>query len=100
MKVEVITPDQYMGDVTGDLNRRRGMLEGMDSRAGAQVIKAKVPLSEMFGYVTQFRSLVIRPCDFHHGIFSLFTCSKQYCRRSDCEGKGKSKSGLSSSNHK
>jgi len=53
MKVEVVTPDQYMGDVTGDLNRRRGMLEGMDSRAGAQVIKAKVPLSEMFGYVTQ-----------------------------------------------
>ncbi len=57
MKVEVITPDQYMGDVTGDLNRRRGILEGMDSKAGAQVIKAKVPLSEMFGYVTQLRSL-------------------------------------------
>ena len=57
MKVEVITPEQYMGDVTGDLNRRRAMLEGMDSRAGAQVIKAKVPLSEMFGYVTQLRSL-------------------------------------------
>jgi elongation factor G len=57
MKVEVITPEQYMGDVTGDLNRRRGILEGMDSRAGAQVIKAKVPLSEMFGYVTQLRSL-------------------------------------------
>jgi len=49
MKVEVVTPDQYMGDVTGDLNRRRGMLEGMDSRGNAQVIKAKVPLSEMFG---------------------------------------------------
>jgi elongation factor G len=57
MKVEVITPEQYMGDVTGDLNRRRAMLEGMDTRAGAQVIKAKVPLSEMFGYVTQLRSL-------------------------------------------
>lgn len=57
MKVEVITPDQYMGDVTGDLNRRRGMLEGMDTRGNAQVIKAKVPLSEMFGYVTQLRSL-------------------------------------------
>ena len=57
MRIEVVTPDQYMGDVTGDLNRRRGMLEGMDSRAGAQVIKAKVPLSEMFGYVTQLRSL-------------------------------------------
>lgn len=57
MRVEVITPEQYMGDVTGDLNRRRAMLEGMDTRAGAQVIKAKVPLSEMFGYVTQLRSL-------------------------------------------
>ena len=57
MKVEVITPAQYMGDVTGDLNRRRAMLEGMDNRAGAEVIKAKVPLSEMFGYVTQLRSL-------------------------------------------
>jgi len=57
MKVEVITPDQYMGDVTGDLNRRRAMLEGMDNRNNLQVIKAKVPLSEMFGYVTQLRSL-------------------------------------------
>ena len=57
MKIEVLAPDQYMGDVTGDLNRRRGMLEGMDTRAGSQVIKAKVPLSEMFGYVTQLRSL-------------------------------------------
>jgi elongation factor G len=57
MRVEVLTPDQYMGDVTGDLNRRRGMLEGMDSKHGVQVIKAKVPLSEMFGYVTQLRSL-------------------------------------------
>jgi elongation factor G len=57
MKVEVVTPDQYMGDVTGDLNRRRGLLEGMDSKAGAQVIRAKVPLSEMFGYVTQLRSI-------------------------------------------
>jgi elongation factor G len=57
MKVEVLTPEQYMGDVTGDLNRRRGMMEGMDSRAGSQVIKAKVPLSEMFGYVTQLRSM-------------------------------------------
>lgn len=57
MKVEVTTPDQYMGDVSGDLNRRRGMMEGMDSRGNAQVVKAKVPLSEMFGYVTQLRSI-------------------------------------------
>ena len=57
MKVEVLTPEQYMGDVVGDLNRRRGLIEGMDSKMGVQVIKAKVPLSEMFGYVTQLRSL-------------------------------------------
>ena len=57
MKVEVLTPDQYMGDVTGDLNRRRGILEGMDSRNNLQVIKAKVPLREMFGYVTELRSM-------------------------------------------
>jgi elongation factor G len=64
MKIEVLTPDQYMGDVTGDLNRRRAMLEGMDSRANLQVIKAKVPLSEMFGYVTQLRS-------FHQAVHLL-----------------------------
>jgi elongation factor G len=57
MKVEVVTPDLYMGDVMGDLNKRRGHLEGMDTRAGAQVIRAKVPLSEMFGYVTTLRTI-------------------------------------------
>lgn len=57
MKIEVITPEQYMGDVVGDLNKRRGQIEGMDSRGGAQVVKAKVPLGEMFGYVTQLRTL-------------------------------------------
>lgn len=57
MKVEVLTPEENMGDIIGDLNKRRGQLEGMDSRAGSQVIKAKVPLAEMFGYVTQLRTL-------------------------------------------
>jgi elongation factor G len=57
MKVEVVTPDIYMGDVMGDLNKRRGHLEGMDTRAGAQVIRAKVPLSQMFGYVTTLRTI-------------------------------------------
>jgi elongation factor G len=57
MKVEVLTPEQNMGDVVGDLNKRRGMIEGMDTRAGSQVIKAKVPLSEMFGYVTTLRTI-------------------------------------------
>lgn len=56
MKVEVVVPEEYLGDVMGDLNSRRGKLEGMEARAGAQVIKAHVPLSEMFGYATDLRS--------------------------------------------
>src|SRR5690554_286025 len=57
MKIEVLTPEENMGDVMGDLNRRRGQLQGMDTRNGVQVIKALVPLSEMFGYVTQLRTI-------------------------------------------
>ncbi len=57
MKVEVVTPEEYMGDVMGDLNKRRGQMSGVDERGGAQVIKAKVPLSEMFGYVTSLRTI-------------------------------------------
>jgi elongation factor G len=57
MKVEVVTPEENMGDVVGDLNRRRGQIDGMDSRGIAKVIKAKVPLSEMFGYVTSLRTI-------------------------------------------
>ncbi|HPQ08236.1 MAG TPA: elongation factor G [Bacteroidia bacterium] len=57
MKVEVLTPEQNMGDVVGDLNRRRGQILGMDTRGNSQVIKALVPLAEMFGYVTQLRTL-------------------------------------------
>ncbi|MBP1153552.1 MULTISPECIES: elongation factor G [unclassified Paenibacillus] len=56
MKVEVTVPEEYMGDVMGDLNSRRGRIEGMDARFGAQIIRAKVPLSEMFGYSTTLRS--------------------------------------------
>ncbi|WP_425059808.1 Elongation factor G [Sporomusa carbonis] len=56
MKVEVVVPEEYMGDVIGDLNSRRGRIEGMEARAGAQSIKAFVPLSEMFGYATDLRS--------------------------------------------
>jgi len=56
MKVEVIVPEEYMGDVIGDLNSRRGRIEGMEARNGAQVINAFVPLSEMFGYSTDLRS--------------------------------------------
>lgn len=57
MKLEVVTPEENMGDIVGDLNRRRGQVNAMDDRAGAKVIKAQVPLSEMFGYVTTLRTL-------------------------------------------
>ena len=58
MKLEVVTPEENMGDVIGDLNKRRGQVEGMDeARSGARVVKAKVPLSEMFGYVTALRTI-------------------------------------------
>jgi elongation factor G len=57
MAVEVVTPEEYMGDVIGDLNSRRGKIEGMNPRKDAQVIKAMVPLSEMFGYSTALRSM-------------------------------------------
>jgi len=56
MKVEVTTPEEYLGDVIGDLNSRRGHIDGLETRAGAQVISAFVPLSEMFGYATELRS--------------------------------------------
>ncbi|MDO1448488.1 elongation factor G [Rhodocytophaga aerolata] len=57
MAVEVITPDEYTGPITGDLNRRRGLMKGMDTKAGSQVVKADVPLSELFGYVTDLRTI-------------------------------------------
>ena len=57
MKLEILTPADYMGEIQGDLNRRRGLIEGLEERAGAQVIRGKVPLSEMFGYVTQLRTM-------------------------------------------
>ena len=56
MAVEVETPEQYMGDVMGNLSGRRGKIEGMDDRSGNKVIRAKVPLGEMFGYATDLRS--------------------------------------------
>ena len=57
MKLTVITPEENMGDVIGDLNRRRGNVEGMDDKGGAKVVSAKVPLSEMFGYITDLRTI-------------------------------------------
>jgi elongation factor G len=57
MKVEVVTPEDYMGDVMGDLNRRRGIVQGMDETPAGKIIKAEVPLAEMFGYATELRSM-------------------------------------------
>jgi len=57
MAVEVVCPDEYTGPVTGDLNKRRGIMKGMDSKAGAKIIKADVPLAELFGYVTDLRTI-------------------------------------------
>ena len=56
MAVEITTPEEYMGDVIGDVNSRRGQVNAMEDRAGAKLVKAKVPLSEMFGYVGDLRS--------------------------------------------
>ncbi|MGE5551433.1 MAG: elongation factor G [Bacteroidota bacterium] len=57
MRLEIVTPEDYLGDILGDLNGRRGRIEGMEARAGAQVIRGMVPLAEMFGYATRIRSL-------------------------------------------
>jgi elongation factor G len=57
MRAEVVTPEESMGDIIADFNRRRGQVEGMEAKAGARVIKAKVPLSETFGYVTSLRTI-------------------------------------------
>jgi len=57
MKVEVVTPEDYMGDVMGDLNRRRGLPQGMDESPSGKIIRAEVPLAEMFGYATDLRSM-------------------------------------------
>lgn len=67
MKVEVVTPEENMGDVVGDLNRRRGLIQGMDDSSSGKVINAEVPLAEMFGY-DRFALSHTRPCDLFYGI--------------------------------
>jgi elongation factor G len=70
MNVEIVTPDDYMGDINGDLNRRRGVLQGMDESPAGKIIRAEVPLAEMFGYATDLRSMsqgrAIYSMDFGH----------------------------------
>ncbi|HNP98296.1 MAG TPA: elongation factor G [Bacteroidia bacterium] len=91
MKVEVVTPDLYMGDVMGDLNKRRGQLEGMDTRAGAQVIKAKVPLSEMFGYVTSLRTITSGRASSTMEFSHYSECPRSLSEEVIAKAKGKSK---------
>jgi elongation factor G len=57
MKIQVIVPDNFMGEVTGNVNAKRGRIESMDDRPGLKVVNAKIPLSEMFGYATELRSM-------------------------------------------
>jgi elongation factor G len=71
MTVEVVTPEEYMGDVVGDLNRRRGMISGMDESPSGKVVRAEVALSEMFGYSTDLRSRTQGRATVHHGIREL-----------------------------
>lgn len=91
MKVEVVTPDLYMGDVMGDLNKRRGHLEGMDTRAGAQVIRAKVPLSEMFGYVTTLRTITSGRASSTMEFSHYAECPRSLAEEVIARVKGKSK---------
>ncbi|HNQ61346.1 MAG TPA: elongation factor G [Bacteroidia bacterium] len=91
MKVEVVTPDLYMGDVMGDLNKRRGQLEGMDTRAGAQVIRAKVPLSEMFGYVTTLRTITSGRASSTMEFSHFAECPRSLADEVIAKVKGKSK---------
>ncbi len=86
MAAEVVTPEEYMGDVISDFNKRRGQVEGMESKAGARVIKAKVPLSEQFGYVTVLRTLTsgraTATMEFSHFEPVEANLSKQILRKS------------------
>ncbi len=86
MKMEVVTPEENMGDIVGDLNRRRGQVDGMDDRNGAKVVKAKVPLSEMFGYVTALRTMssgrATSSMEFSHfDIVPTNLAKDSYCKR-------------------
>ena len=85
MDVEVVTPDDYLGDVMGDLNGRRGRVQSMEARAGAQVIRAQVPLSEMFGYATDLRSRTqgraTFTMQFHHYEKVPAAISEEVCKK-------------------
>ena len=91
MKVDVFTPEPHMGDVIGDLNRRRGMIQGQEAGATGVRIKAEAPLSEMFGYIGDLAHHYIRSWSVFHGVQSLQRLSTQRCRRSDKGNSGTQK---------
>ena len=80
MKVAVIVPDEYMGDVIGDINARRGQIQGTESRSGTQQIDALVPLSNMFGYATDLRSKTQGPRPVFHGAQPLHRRAQEHRR--------------------
>jgi translation elongation factor EF-G len=86
MKVEVVTPEDFMGDVIGDLNSRRGQIQAMDERSGARVVRALVPLSEMFGYVGDLRSRTQGRASYINGIRFVCRSSRQRSEGNHCEG--------------
>ena len=81
MNVEVVTPEDYMGDVNGDLSRRRGMLHGLEDSPAGKIVRAQVPLSEMFGYATRAALDEPGPRDVHDGVLALRRSAEQ--RRAD-----------------
>ena len=89
MKVEVVTPEEYMGDIIGDFNKRRGQVEGMESKAGARVVKARVPLAEMFGYVTALRTISSGRATSSMEFFHFEEVSKSIAAEVVKEAKGK-----------
>ena len=85
MKVEVVTPDDYLGDVIGDLNSRRGQIQGTETRGNAQVVTAFVPLANMFGYISNLRGMSPGPRAVHHAVRPLRGGAASRRRRSDQE---------------
>ncbi len=77
MKVEVVTPEDFMGDIVGDLNRRRGIINGMeDAPGGIKIVDAQVPLSEMFGYATSMRSLTQGRASYSMELIEVYGSTK------------------------
>ena len=85
MKVEIVTPEDYLGDVMGDVSRRRGILQGQDDTPSGKIINAMVPLGEMFGYATTPAFDVAGPRDLHDGIRPLRRSAGQHRRNRDQE---------------